>query len=66
MSETVSSERPGSGTSLKTLGGLTLLIALAVAGWSIWHGDFVTAGAVMLYVPVGYLLYSIGRRPEPV
>lgn len=64
MSEAISPERPASGTSLKTLGGLALGIALLVAAWSVLHGDLVTAGAVLLYVPVGVLLYRIGDHPE--
>lgn len=64
MSETLRSDGPESGTSLRTLGGLAVSAALAVAAWSVYHGDLVTAGAVMLYVPVGYLLYQIGEHPD--
>ena len=63
MSETVRPDSPASGTSLRTLGGLALVVALAVAGWSIVHGDLITAAAVSLYVPVGILLYQIGEDP---
>ncbi|MFB6113191.1 MAG: hypothetical protein ABEJ58_03690 [Halodesulfurarchaeum sp.] len=64
MSESVQSGNTIPGTSLQTLGGLTLVVAVMVAGWSLFHGDPVTAGAVLLYLPVGYLLYSIGENPD--
>lgn len=63
MSETVRPDRPASGTSLRTLGGLALVVALSVAAWSLYHGDYITAVAVLLYVPVGVLLYQIGGDP---
>lgn len=64
MSGTVRSDRLLSGTSLKALGGLTLGVALLAAAYSAVAGDLITAGALLLYVPVGLLLYSIGKHPE--
>lgn len=64
MSETVQPDQPESGPSLQTLGGLALAAAVAVAAYSVAVGDLVTAGAVLLYVPVGVLLYRIGEHPE--
>lgn len=64
MAETADTARPASSTSLKTLGGLAFAVALLVAGWSLSHGDYITAIAVLLYVPVGALLYRIGDHPE--
>ena len=64
MSEAIDAGQTVSGTSLKALGGGTLGIALLVAAYSAINGNLVTAGAVLLYVPVGALLYLIGEHPE--
>jgi hypothetical protein len=64
MSETLRPDRQTSGTSLQTLGGLALAGAVAVAAYAVSIGDLVTAAAVLLYLPVGVLLYRIGQDPN--
>lgn len=49
---------------MRTVGGIVLAAAVLAAAWSLSRGDFVTAGAVLLYVPVGVLLYRIGNHPD--
>lgn len=64
MSETLPPDRPASGTTLQTLGGVTLAGAVAVAVYAAAIGDLVSAAAVLLYLPVGALLYRIGEEPN--
>ena len=64
MSQSVHSGRPVPGTSLRTLGGIALAVSVVVALWRALQGDYVTAVAVLLYVPAGLLLYRIGRDAE--
>ena len=64
MSGTVRSDGLLSGTSLKALGGLAFGLALLGAAGSALAGDLITAGALLLYLPVGWLLFSIGEHPD--
>ncbi len=64
MSGTVRSDRLLSGTSLKALGGLAFGLAVLGAAGSALAGDLITAVALLLYLPVGWLLYSIGKHPD--
>ncbi|MFB6266801.1 MAG: hypothetical protein ABEI31_04005 [Halodesulfurarchaeum sp.] len=64
MAETIKPGPGPSGTTLRTVGGATVAVALTVAAASLLRGDLVTAGAVLLYLPVGYLLFRIGGNAE--
>jgi len=64
MSQTLRSERPPFGTTLKALGAITVGVALLGAIYSVVSGDPVTGGAILLYLPVGWLLYRIGANPD--
>ena len=64
MSQTLRSERPPFGTTLKALGAITFAVAVFGAIYSAVSGDPVTAGAILLYLPVGWLLYRIGANPD--
>ena len=45
--------------------GLGLVVAsIALAGWLVAEGDFITGVSVLLYVVVGLLLAAIGVSPE--
>ena len=44
------------GRNLQVIGGLLLALTLAVSVLAFVDGDFVTGGAVLLYVPVAALL----------
>ncbi|MFW6384109.1 MAG: hypothetical protein ACOCZC_01780 [Halodesulfurarchaeum sp.] len=62
MSESVTEQPTIRGSTLKTIGGLLLLITLAVSAGALLSGDWVTAIVVTLYVPVAGLLFMIGRK----
>ncbi len=54
------------GRNLQVIGGLLLALTLAVSVLAFVDGDFVTGGAVLLYVPVAALLFAIGRSADLV
>ncbi|MFB6152641.1 MAG: hypothetical protein ABEJ27_00165 [Halodesulfurarchaeum sp.] len=64
MAETIRPSPGPSGTTLRTVGVATVAVALAIAAVSALRGDLVTAGAVLLYLPIGYLLFRIGGSAE--
>ena len=62
MSESVTEQPTIRGSTLKTIGGLLLLVTLAVSAWAFLEGDWVTGIIVRLYLPVAGLLFMIGRK----
>ncbi|MFP4530171.1 MAG: hypothetical protein ACLFNC_02650 [Halodesulfurarchaeum sp.] len=66
MSESVSADATLPGSGVQTIGGVLLALAVVVSLLAFVSGDFVTGGAVLLYLPVGYLLFSIGRGRDLV
>ena len=54
------------GSSVQTIGGALVALAAMVALLTFLSGDFITAGAVLLYVLAGGLLFSIGRGSDLV
>ncbi|MEF8894597.1 hypothetical protein [Halodesulfurarchaeum sp.] len=66
MSDSVTESAPLSGPTVQTIGGAVLALALAVSLAAFSTGDFVTGGAVLLYIPVGIILFLTGRKDELV
>lgn len=62
MSEPISSGTISPVAPLQALGGLAVLVAVLLSGWSLINGDYPTAGAALVYIPVGILLHRIGAR----
>ncbi len=66
MSESMAENGTIPGSSVQTIGGALMAFALAVSLWAFVGGDYITGGAVLLYIPVGILLFSIGRDADLV
>ena len=66
MSETATGDGTISGPTVQTIGGALLVLALAVSLAAFSTGDFITGGAVLLYIPVGVLLFLTGRKGDLV
>lgn len=66
MSDSVTESATLSGPTVQTIGGAVLALAVAVSVAAFASGDFVSGGAVLLYLPVGVLLFLIGRKAELV
>lgn len=66
MSETAIENGTIPGSSVQLVGGGLVALSLAVSIWAFVGGDSITGGAVLLYVIVGFLLFTIGRSAELV
>ncbi|MFB6085306.1 MAG: hypothetical protein ABEJ84_00650, partial [Halodesulfurarchaeum sp.] len=66
MSETVSEGGTLPGSGVQTIGAILLVAAVTVSLLAFLSGDFITGGLVLLYLPAGYLLFSIGRSADLV
>ncbi|MDZ7850185.1 MAG: hypothetical protein U5K70_05025 [Halodesulfurarchaeum sp.] len=66
MSESATGTGTLPGSSVQTIGGVLLALGFVVSLLAFASGDFITGGMVLLYIPVGYLLFSIGRGRDLV
>jgi hypothetical protein len=66
MSDSVTESATLSGPTVQTIGGAVLVLTVAVSVAALSSGDFVSGGAVLLYLPVGILLLLIGRKADLV
>ncbi|MDR5655903.1 hypothetical protein RH831_01725 [Halodesulfurarchaeum sp. HSR-GB] len=66
MTASVTEKPTISGSSLLTIGGLLLLLTLAISAWAFLSGDWVAGIALTLYLPVAGLLVMIGRKGDRV
>ncbi len=66
MSTSVTDSGTLPGSAITTIGGALLVLTAAISLFAFLGGDFMTGGAVLLYVPVAALLVAIGRKRDLV